>query len=358
MKFFRNFDFIVLFAVFIIVIFGLVMIWSLTPLLFPQQLLFCVVGFVFFFTFSRIDFRVFQSLSKFLYLGSILFLISTFVFGEVTRGSTRWIQIGNFTIQPSELVKPFLVLFFASLFADQEETKRSFLVKGLIFLFFPLFFVFKQPDLGSTLVIFMLFVGMVIGLGLARRQIISIAAASLLIVPTFWFFLKDYQRNRILSFLDPYLDPLGSGYNLIQAVITVGSGQIFGRGLGRGTQSHLFFLPERHTDFIFASFSEEFGFVGAAVLIVLYFIILYRILTIAKNSSSLFGSFIAIGVFSMLSFQIFVNIGMNLGILPITGITLPLVSYGGSSILATMISLGLVEAVANFRKSDDTLEIR
>ena len=168
-----------------------------------------------------------------------------------------------------------------------------------------------------------------------------------------WRFLKDYQRARVLSFLNPYSDPLGTGYNVIQAVISVGSGKFFGRGLGRGTQSHLYFLPERHSDFIFASLAEELGFLGASLLLVFYFLLLFQILKIAKNAADDFGFLIVTGVFSHLSFQILVNIGMNLGLLPITGITLPLVSTGGSSLLATMVSLGLVENVGRSRRLEE-----
>jgi rod shape determining protein RodA len=338
--------------------FGLVISWSLVPQLFPQQLFFYIIGLLIFFLVSRIDFRIFPNLSIFLFVCTIIALLSTYIFGEATRGSTRWIQIGTFTLQSSELVKPLLILFFASYFSKQEDPDLSVLIKAVLYLAVPLLMVFKQPDLGSSLVIGVIFVGMYVSYGLTRKQFIAGFLGLLTLLPIGGFFLKDYQKTRIFSFLDPYLDPLGSGYNLIQAVITVGSGQLFGKGLGRGTQSHLAFLPEKHTDFVFASFSEEFGFLGAGILLILYAIILYRLMKIAQQSNSLMGSFLAIGVFSMLIFQIFVNIGMNLGILPITGITLPLMSYGGSSILAVMICLGLAEAVANFKRNEDIIEIK
>ena len=358
MKFFARFDFQILLAVLIISILGLSIIWSLESSLFTQQLIFFVIGLFFFFLFTKLDFRIFENLSWFLYGGSLVFLILTFLFGQVTRGSIRWIKILDFTIQPSEIVKPFLVLFFASLLSKDEKLPLSKILGVLLFLFIPLIFIFKQPDLGSTLVVLASFFGILLASGISLSYILAGFLALVVFSPIVWFFLKSYQKVRILSFLNPYSDPLSSGYHLIQSVITVGSGEIFGRGLGRGTQSHLAFLPEHHTDFIFASLSEELGFLGAILLIFCYFVILSRILKIAQTSPSTFGSLACFGIFSLLSFQIFVNIGMNMGLLPITGITLPLVSYGGSSILATMISLGIVESIACFKKPEETIEIK
>lgn len=337
---------------------GLAMTWSLVPSLFVQQLIFLIIGFFFFFLFAKIDFRVFENLSWLLYGATFVFLILTFLFGEVTRGSIRWIQVGNFTIQPSEIVKPFLVCFFAYFFAKEEKLSVFRLITSFLLLSLPLIFIFKQPDLGSTLVILASFLGILLASNISGLYVVAGLLVLGVFSPIGWFLLKSYQKARILSFLNPYLDPLGSGYHLIQSVITVGSGELFGRGLGRGTQSHLAFLPERHTDFIFASLSEELGFLGAVILVFCYFLILCRILKIAQSSSSSFGTLILFGIFSLLSFQIFVNIGMNMGMLPITGITLPLVSYGGSSILATMISLGIVESIARLRKPEGTIEIK
>ncbi len=358
MKNFAGFDFQILLAIFIVAILGLSMIWSLVPNLFVNQLAFFLIGLFFFFLFSRLDFRVFEHLSWIVYATCLVFLVSTFLFGQVTRGSIRWIQIGNFTIQPSEIVKPFLVCFFASLLEKEEKLSFSRFVGVLILLSLPLFFIFKQPDLGSTLVVLFSFLGILLASNVSLSYIFAGLGFILVSSPVFWFFLKGYQKVRILSFLNPYLDPLGSGYHLIQSVITTGSGQFLGRGLGKGTQSHLAFLPEHHTDFIFASLSEELGFLGAAVLLLCYFLILFKILKIGRNSSSPFGVLVCFGTFSLLLFQIFVNIGMNMGILPITGITLPLVSYGGSSALATMISLGIVESIAKAKKPEETIEIK
>ncbi|PIU03147.1 rod shape-determining protein RodA [Candidatus Shapirobacteria bacterium CG08_land_8_20_14_0_20_39_18] len=358
MKYFKNFDFVILFSILIVSTFGLVMVWSLTPSLFNQQLVFLLVGLLLFFIVSGFDIRIFQNFSKIIYLFSIFFLFLTFILGEVTRGSIRWIPIGNYSIQPSEMVKPLLIIFFASLIAGWDKLKIPHLAAIFLLALIPLVLIFKQPDLGSSLIIAAVLTGILLGGGITKKPIAGFFVLILMIIPAFWFFLHDYQKSRFLSFLNPYNDPLGSGYNLIQAVIAVGSGELFGRGLGRGTQSHLAFLPERHTDFMFASLSEEFGLVGAAIVIMCYLILLFRVLKHAQNSHSKFASLVCLGVFSMLFFQIFVNIGMNMGIMPITGIPLPFVSYGGSSALATMICFGLVEAAGKFEKNQEVVEIK
>jgi len=356
LKFFKGFDFLILLVVLVIGVLGLSLLWVLAPSFFLNQLIFFIVGLIFLFIFAQIDFRVYQNLSWLLFLGSLAFLLLTFALGQVTRGSVRWIQIGQFTIQASEIVKPFLIVFFAFLFA-RLPIKPARLVFGIFLFLIPAFLIFKQPDLGSTMVIGVALLGIL----LASLPLLTILMGSLGLVvslPVIWLLLAEYQKQRIISFLNPNLDPLGSGYNVVQAVISVGSGQFFGRGLGKGTQSQLAFLPERHTDFIFASFTEQLGFFASFVLIVLYLLLLWRILAAAQKAKEVHARLFCLGVFSFLVFQIFVNIGMNMGIVPITGITLPFLSYGGSSILSLMICLGMVEGIARFQKREGTIEIR
>jgi rod shape determining protein RodA len=335
------------------------MIWSLAPELLFHQLIFVVIGLVLLIIFSQIDIEVIGSFSWLIYLFSVIFLVSTFVFGRVSRGAVRWIEIGNFTLQPSELVKPLVILFFASFLAkiDPKEVKR---VIGSLILLLPIFFlVLNQPDLGSSLLIFISWLGVVVASGLSLVYLAGGAALLAIFSPLIWLFLKDYQKERILSFLNPYQDPLKTGYHVIQSMITVGSGGIFGWGLGKGGQSQLLFLPERHTDFIFASLSEEIGFLGGLLLLVAYALLFFRILKIAQVSSSGTGRLFCLGFFSQLLFQVFVNIGMNMGMVPITGITLPLVSYGGSSLVATMVGLGMVMSVRRFSfDKKEALEIK
>lgn len=347
-NFFSRFDWPLFLGLLSILFFGLLLGASVYPHLFWHQALFALVGILLFLLFAWLDYRVFQGLWPHLFWASIVFLVSTFVFGGVTRGAIRWISLGPFTLQPSELVKPFLILAFAG-FAVRSKFPTKF-VKLVGLLLLPAFLTFFQPDLGSTLVLTAAWGGIILASGVSLRQVLATLLAVILLLPLGWQFLKPFQRERLYTFLNPYADPLGSGYNVIQSQIAVGSGQILGRGLGRGTQSHLNFLPERHTDFIFASLAEELGLVGAGLTLAAFSLLLYRILRAAFFSREDFGRVVALGIFSLLFFQVFVNIGMNLGLVPITGITLPLVSYGGSSLVSTMISLGLAVSVARWRK--------
>jgi rod shape determining protein RodA len=353
----KGFDFLILVIILVVSLLGLSMIWSLEPSLFPQQLIFLLLSLGIFFLFSRIDFRIFENVTTIFYGSSLFLLLITFVLGEVTRGSIRWIQLGFINLQPSEIVKPFLIIFFASYFAKQEKFNLKIIFKSLILLLIPLILVFKQPDLGSTLVILVSFLGIVIFSRLPKIYLAIGTGIAAIFSPIAWFLMQPYQKDRIYSFFNPYADPLRSGYHIIQSIITVGSGGFLGRGLGKGTQSQFAFLPEHHTDFMFASLTEELGFLGASILLLCYFLLLSRILLIAQNSQSFFGKLVCYGVFSLLLFQIFTNIGMNMGIMPVTGITLPLVSYGGSSLLATLICFGIVESIARLQKRETTIEI-
>jgi len=358
MRRFFNFDWLILILVLAIALIGLLAVNSTAPDLFWPQFVWFILGLGLFFLFSQINYRTYQRASWSFYLGSVIFLLITFIFGQVTRGTVRWIQIGNFNLQPSEIVKPFLILFFASFFSDEQENNLKKILKSLLFLFLPVVLIFLQPDLGSSLVVVFIWLGMVLAKGIKAKWLLFGGGFLAVFLPLAWHFLKDYQRQRIYTFLNPERDPLGSGFNVIQSMIAVGSGKIFGRGLGRGTQSQLRFLPERHTDFIFASLAEEIGFIGGMVLLGLFFFLLWRILTLARNATDHFAYFICLGVFSLLFIQIFINIGMNLGILPITGITLPLISYGGSSLLSTMVCLGIVSSLSRFKERQEIVEIR
>lgn len=358
MKFTRGFDFLVPLLILMISSLGLASIWSLEPGLFTSQLFFITLGFFAFFIFSQIDFRIFGSMRWLIVAACILILVFTYLVGEISRGSVRWLQVGPFNIQPSEFVKPFLLIFLAFSLTNIKENKAKLLLLSVLMFLIPVFLVFKQPDLGSSLVLLVAFIGVVFGSEISRKIVLPGGALLISALPVSIFFLADYQRQRIISFLNPQSDPLGSGYHLIQATISAGSGELLGKGLGRGTQSQLAFLPERHTDFIFAAFSEELGFAGAFFVLVLYLLLLWRVLRVAQNTKHFSGKLFSLGVFAMLLFQIFVNIGMNLGMMPITGITLPFFSYGGSSVLTSMIVFGLIESVAQFQKDKTTMEIK
>lgn len=343
----------------IIVLLSFSILNSISDKIFIFQLLSFFIGSLFFYFFSRFNYLNHDSFSHLYLIGSIILLIVPFIFGVATRGSIRWIQLGSLTIQPSELIKPFLIIVFAQFLSKLENSTqfKSFLTY-FILLLIPAFLIYKQPDLGSALVITAIWLGIFLSSNLSNWWLVGIFTFISLISPLIYRFLQSYQQQRIITFLDPYLDPQGSGYQLIQSMIAVGSGKIFGRGLGHGTQSQLSFLPERHSDFIFASLAEETGLIGTLLLIICLFFLLKRVLKIAESASDKFSFYICIGVFSLLLFQSFVNIAMNLGIIPITGITLPLVSAGGSSLLATMIALGIVHNISINSTSKKTLEIK
>ena len=287
------------------------------------------------FLIAKIDVRAFSLWGNTFFIIAVVLLIVTFIIGEQTRGSTRWITIWGFNLQSSEIAKPLLILFLAG-------NIRKW--RSLIYVL-PLFLVFKQPDLGSTLVLVAIGVIFIINSGFPKKILILLFLFCLTSIPLGWNFLQEYQRERIIIFLNPTHDPLGSGYNALQSMIAVGNGGLTGLGLGRGTQSHLRFLPEQHTDFIFASFAEELGFAGVICLLAVYFILLREILKIANNCEDDFSKMVVLGVYTLFFAQITINIGMNIGLLPITGITLPLISYGGSSLLTMLMGLGLVLSI-------------
>lgn len=324
---------------------GILVIFSSSRELAIQQGIFTGVGIVFFFMVSQIELQSIKNLIKPLYILILLMLVSVLILGFETRGSLRWIPLGIFNIQPSEFAKPILILMLAKFWSENSTTWLNIL-KSLFWVapFFVL--VFKQPDLGSALTLIAIWLGMLFVAHISIKKMLILGIIALIIIPASWSFLHDYQRGRVLSFIAPESDPLGRGYNVIQSTIAVGSGEFLGRGLGRGTQSRLQFLPEFRTDFIFASIGEEMGFVGTMLILLLYLFLLIYCLKVAQRTNNSFNLLVVIGVESMLLFQAFVNIGMNVGLLPITGITLPLISYGGSSAVVTLLSLGMVASSA------------
>jgi rod shape determining protein RodA len=353
-----SFDPLIISTALILLGFSLVVLRSVFPQAASQQLIFVVAAILAFLIVSQIDYRVLSELSRFFYIFACALLVATFMFGQVTRGSVRWIEIGAYSFQPSEFIKPVLILFLAN-FVHANSLRRT---KNL-FIFFsltalPVFLVFIQPSLGSSLVLSIIGLSIAFAASTPLKAFVMSLTGTTLALPLIFQFLKPYQQDRLRAFINPLSDPLGSGYNVIQSMIAVGSGKLLGRGLGHGTQSQLRFLPERYSDFIYASLAEELGFVGAIIVLACYFLLFHRLLNCVKASLDPVGKLILIGVFSMLLFQVTVNIGMNLGLLPITGITLPLISSGGSSLLATMISLGIAQSVIGRNQHRQTIEIR
>ncbi len=339
---------IVIFSLLLLSI-GIIVLLSSSVELAIQQIIAAILGFAIFLLLSHSDYLVLAHVVNPAYFITLILLVVVFIFGRETRGAIRWIPLGFFNIQPSELAKPVLILLLADFWSKNlPNWKNIFISLGMIFP--ALILIFKQPDLGTTLTILGIYLGILLTTRISWKKIISLGLIIMVMIPLVWLNLQDYQRQRVTNFFSPGSDPLGTGYNIIQSTIAVGSGQIFGRGLGSGTQSRLQFLPEFRTDFIFASISEELGLLGAMVILSIYGCLIFYLLKLSRETNNSFGYIIIYGVAVMILFQCFVNIGMNVGILPITGITLPLVSYGGSSIIATLSSLGLAASVANMNR--------
>jgi rod shape determining protein RodA len=304
--------------------------------IFVDQAVNVLVGWIFFFFLALFPYRTLKNFDWPIAIFSLFFLALPLFLGIVVRGSSRWLEIGPLSLQPSELIKPLMVIFLS----NQANILISLLA---IVPFFIL--VFLQPDLGSSLVLLSAWIGICSYQEKTRRYLMIIAVLGILLLPLMWTVLAPFQKERIASFLNPESDPLGSSYQSRQAIISVGSGKLIGRGLGLGSQSRLAFLPEQHNDLLFASFVEAFGFLGGASIIVAYLVLFWHLFSLSEKISDPFGKNFIIGTALMLFFQTLVNISMNLGLLPITGLNLPLFSYGGSSYLSTMISLGIVQAI-------------
>lgn len=334
---------------------SLVIIASISPERLLTQAVWLLIGFGIYLYLSSQDSAVYIAFSRISFYFALALLALTFVFGEGTRGSLRWIPIAGFHLQTSELAKPLLILAFSRIIFQKNLTRIKDLAIISLWVLPPLLLILKQPDLGTTLVLIAIIITQLF-VARAPFWIFGLGASVLALMIRFsQYFLKDYQLARIQSFLNPELDPLGSGYNVIQSIIAIGSGGILGKGLGQGTQSHLRFLPERHTDFIFASLVEELGLLGGAAIIIVLGILLYRLTTIMLSTESGQSRLILAGIFGYIFFQSLVNIGMNLGITPVTGVTLPLVSYGGSSVLAIAISLGIAGSISNSKRRTGAL---
>lgn len=337
----NRFDYILIGATIFLVIFGIVTLRSLAPELFPNYFLYLVLAVGAFILFSQIDYEIISIFAKHLYIFSIVLLLTPLLIGQVTRGAIRWIPIGPLTIQPAEIVRPFLIIFFANyLTRGRVDMKKLF--SALLLLGLPVFLILVQPSLGVAVLTVLGFTGVVLSTDINKKLLLMSGIVVLISLPVIWQILVPYQKSRILTFVNPGSDPYGAGYNSLQAMISVGSGKLFGRGLGKGVQTQLSFLPERHTDFIFASIAEEMGLVGAGLVLLGEFLVFWRISRVVSQPRNFAARAYVAGTFLTLFTQTFIHIGMNMGLLPITGVPLPLVSGGGSSLLATSISLAIV----------------
>lgn len=337
---------------------SLITLLSISQELFKQELIYGIVGIFIYFIFLNFDYRILGSLSKQIYIGILLLLGLIFIIGFESKGAVRWIEIFGVSFQFSELLKPFFIIVFAYFLSKNESHTFSTFFKALLILLPVFFLVLRQPDLGNAIIYFLTSLCMMVSYGFPFRYFASLGAALLIPMPVFFSLLKDYQRQRIFSFFNSTSDPFGSSYNAIQALISVGSGQFLGKGFGQATQSNLRFLPERHTDFLFATMSESFGFIGGAIVMALFVFMLIHIYKISQSTSDTFSHLVVTGMFYVILIHAFFNIGMNIGILPIVGITLPFVSYGGSSLITNFIILSLLSVINSERGKGKIFEIR
>jgi len=312
-----------------------------------RQLAWFGVGLVALVVIASIDYRRLVRAAPALYLLGLAGLAAVVVVGRTVSGARRWIVWGPLSVQPSEIFKICFVLMAAWVITSRwaQPVGRTTVVLMLPIAVAPALLITKQPDLGTAVMLFPVLVILLVGAGMRLRLLGGLLLAGVAAAPLAWLVLKEYQRERILVFLDPLRDPLGSAYNVIQAKIAIGSGQLLGKGVAGATQSRLAFLPERHTDFIFAVFAETWGFVGCLVLLVCYVLLLLRGFDIAASAREPVGRLVALGATSLLATQVLINVGMVTGLLPVVGIPLPLMSYGGSSMLASLMALGLLLSV-------------
>lgn len=353
----RSTDYQLLIATSILVAVGILIHYSLSPGLIYYHLVYVCIGVIVAFLFSKIDLTILRSFTNHMYIVSILLLLATLFLGAITRGSRRWIDFGLFQFQPSELMKLMLILILSQWLQSLKPTRVLNVIKVLALISVPMGLVLVEPDLGTTIILAVVTLTLLFVSGLPWKYIISVSIIGIALSPLLWTGLQDYQKDRIVTFMQPSRDPLGKGYNAIQSQIAVGSGQLIGRGLGHGTQSKLRFLPEYRTDFVFASLAEELGLIGSLLVIGGFSWLLIRLLLLAWMVESEYNRLVIIGVWAMFAFQMFVNIGMNIGIMPITGITLPFISSGGTSLIISLAAIGLVAGIAKKSHKGQGIEI-
>ena len=338
--------------IFVLVVLGVLVIYSVsfgeeTHYLFRDQIVFASLGFIFMTFFTLIDYKTLKGLYIYFYLVGLILLLIVLFFGKVSGGAARWLDFKIFQLQPSEIFKFILIISLAGyLSKNSSDFKFRHFIATLLLILMPIILVLAQPDFGTALTLLIIGVGMIIASKIRTIYLIILGFLGSVSIPVSWFFiLKDYQKERLLTFLNPKNDPFGAGYSVLQSIIAVGSGMLKGRGFGQGFQSHLKFLPVSHTDFIFAVFAEEFGLVGGILILAIFLILIIKIIKAAKIAADNFGYLICIGIVVLILFQVLVNIGMNIGIMPVTGIPLPFVSYGGTALVVNLILIGIVQSI-------------
>lgn len=355
-RFIKNFDWVTLLIAILIALIGIMTIYSATrplateehPEFYIKQASWLILGIIALFLFVSFDYVWLRRFALHIYITGIVLLISVFIFGKAGMGAQRWLSFGAISFQPSEFFKLIYIIMLSqqlSAIDSPISTAKIFRIFFLI-VFLPFILLIKQPDLGTSLIILAIFISLILTKGLHKKVAVLFIIIGLISLPflgnILWGGLKDYQKSRIVAFIEPEADPAGIGYHLNQSKITVGSGKFIGKGYMHGTQGPFRFLPEKHTDFIFAVFAEEWGFFGSLLLLFLYLVLILRGLDTARKAKDDFGRLLALGITFMFLIYFFVNVGMTLGIMPVVGIPLPFMSYGGTALLSNLLSVGVL----------------
>lgn len=356
-KFF-NIDWLLFFSALFISVAGLVTMGSFgeSNVYFTHQIVWIAISISVFFILSFFDYRFLKRTSVVvtIFLISILLLLALFIVGQVSKGAQSWFDFGSFSFQPADPIKLVIIILLAKYFSKRHieiaNVRHIFLSGAYVFLVFAL--VFFQPDFGSALIIFLIWFGMILVSGISKKHLLAVFAVGLIAFMVLWsYLLQDYQKKRIVNFIHPLADIRGAGYSAYQSTIAVGSGQIFGKGIGYGTQSKLSFLPEYQTDFIFAAYAEEWGFVGVILLFILFGILLWRVIRSAYYGATNFEILFGCGIAIMFTSHFLINVGMNIGIMPVTGITFPFMSYGGTNLLTCFAGLGILMGMRRYART-------
>ncbi|MGC9004151.1 MAG: rod shape-determining protein RodA [bacterium] len=363
-RLFQEIDYPAFLAMVFLILLGLLLIYSATLgstpskeasiRLVSRQAVWAGISLFLFFLMASIDYRQLPRFSSLIYFLMFLMLVLVLILGKKTSGAQRWFAIGPITIQPSEFAKIMVLITLSSFWAKnyQSANKLNILFRSFVHIAIPLLLVFLQPDLGTSLTFLLLWLASLLFVGAKVKHIVAIALSCIVFAIGAWHFniLRPYQKQRISAFLNPYSDPLGAGYHIIQSRIAIGSGEVWGKGLFKGTQNRLNYIPAQHTDFIFTVAGEELGFAGCLLILTLFFILIWRCFSTAIQTEDMLGQLIAAQVGVLLLFQAFVNIGMTLGLLPAVGIPLPFLSYGGSHLVSFCLMLGITQSIYRRRK--------
>ncbi len=353
----QNFDWGLLGVTLLLALFGFLTLYSATAtvsdgslrLVYIKQIIWLCGGFIVMTMAFMLNYKLLDRWADILFVFCIILLLGVLVFGKFVSGSRRWLVLGPFSIQPSEIAKLVVIIVLAKYYSNVASPRGvdgKELIKPLIYTGIPFILIASQPDLGTAMLVAFIAIAMTVFVKIEKRTYYFLVGSAMVCVPLVWFVLKDYQKKRILFFFNPDRDPLGAGYHIIQSKIAIGSGMITGKGYLEGTQNALSFLPEQHTDFIFSVLAEEWGFLGSVVLLLFFFILIFRGLKIAHGSKDPFGTMLAFGITTMIFIQVVINIGMVMGLMPVVGVPLPLLSYGGSSMITIMLSIGILISIS------------